>query len=133
MSITKKALLTSTFTTLLLFWLVPVGITSNKWVYVATDSRGYKFYYDNSTIKKVGDKITYDQMITFSAPQYGMTGGTSQLKASCKNRVAIEGKYAAIANGQSRPYKMNEEFTRMYLNENSELGKVLNAVCKFRK
>lgn len=129
----KKALLTATFATLPLFCLLPASIASNKWVYVAQDSRGYKYHFNNSTIKKQGDNVTYDQMITFSKPQNGMTAGTSQLAGSCKSRVVAEDKQAVVFNGQSRLLKMTTKGGKMYLPENSELGKVLSAVCQFRK
>ncbi len=129
----KQAWLIGISSVLSSFCLLSAYGANNKWVYVAQDSTGYKYHFNSTTIKKIGDNITYDQMITFSAPEYGMTGNTSHFKASCKNRVAIEGNYAAIINGQSRPFKMNKEFTRMYLKEDSELGKVLTAVCQFKK
>lgn len=102
-------------------------------MYVAQDSRGYKYHFDNTTIQKQGDNITYDQMIALPSPQNGISASTSQFTGSCKTKVVTEDKQAVIVNGQSKPLKMTMKGGKMFLTENSEMGKVLTAVCQFKK
>lgn len=129
----KQAWLTATFGVLSSFCLLSACSASNKWVYVAQDSRGYKYNFNNTTIQKQGDNVTYDQMIILSVPQNGMTASNSQFTGSCKTRVVAEDKQAVIMNGQSKPLTMTTKGGKMFLQESSELGKVLTAVCQFSK
>jgi uncharacterized protein YfaP (DUF2135 family) len=129
----KQAWLIGTFGVLSSFCLLTACSASNKWVYIAQDSRGYKYHFNNTTIQKQGDNVIYDQMIILSVPQNGMTASTSQLTGSCKSRIATEDKQAVVVNGQSKPLTMTLKGGKMFLQENSELGKVLTAVCQFSK
>ncbi len=129
----KKAWLIGTFGILSSFYLLSACSASNQWVYVAQDSRGYKYHFNNTTIQKQGDNVIYDQMIIFSVPQNGMTASTSQLTGSCKTRVVAEDKQAVVVNGQSKPLTMTMKGGTMLLTENTEMGKVLTAVCQFKK
>ena len=129
----KQAWLIGTFGILSSFCLLSACSASNKWVYVAQDSREYQYYFNNTTIQKQGDNVTYDQMIAFPAPQNGMTASTSQFTGSCKSRIVTEDKQSVVMNGQSKSLTMTTKNGKMFLQENSELGKILTAVCKFNK
>ena len=129
----KQAWLIGTFGILSSFCLLSACSASNKWVYVAQDSREYQYYFNNTTSQKQGDNVTYDQMIAFPAPQNGMTASTSQFTGSCKSRIVTEDKQSVVMNGQSKSLTMTTKNGKMFLQENSELGKILTAVCKFNK
>ena len=129
----KKAWLIGIFGILSSFCLLSACSASNKWVYVAQDSRGNKYHFNNTTIQKQGDNVTYNQMITLPVPENGMTDGTSQFTGSCKTRVVAEDKQAVVVNGQSKPLTMTMKSGKMFLQEEWELGKVLTAVCQFSK
>ena len=129
----KKAWLIGTFGILSSFCLLSACSASSQWVYVTQDSRGYKYHFNNTTIQKQGDNITYEQMIALPSPQNGMSASTSQFTGSCKTKVVTEDKQAVIMNGQSKPLTMTMKGGKMFLPENSELGKVLTAVCQFKK
>jgi len=124
----KKAWLVGIFGILSSFCLSSACFASNKWVYVAKDSRGYRYHFNNTTIQKRGDSITYDQMIALPSPQNGISASTSQFTGSCKTRVVTESKQAVILNGQSKPLKMTMTGGKMLLTENTEMGKVMQEV-----
>lgn len=129
----KKAWLVGIFGISSSFFLLFACSASSQWVYVTQDSRGYKYHFNNTTIQKQGDNITYDQMIALPNPQNGMSASTSQFTGSCKTKVVTESKQAVVMNGQSKLLKMTMKGGRMFLQENSEMGKVLMAACKFKK
>ncbi len=127
-----KTLLILNFCTISLFSIFSSSSNANnKWIYIVTDSRGYKFHLNNSSIRKQGDKIAYEQMIEFNKPTSGMTAYTSKFNGSCKTRMAVESNHAGIVKGQSKPIQIKGQLG-YYLEKNTEMGKVLTSACQFK-